>query len=115
MEKIPQPTELLKEGSTYELLALVQSGIVTFPEHILPLVFFSPTLITAMRSVISTIKVFAIIPAWPTSTTADPCLANYGTTAEVYEYSGASNPGFRIKTKVRQRFKVIRTWMDQNE
>lgn len=117
MEFITQPCPPLTEGSTYELLALVQSGIVTFPEHILPLVLFSAPLITAMRSVISNLKVFAIIPSRPNSSTADHCLAQYGTTAEVYEYSvaNASDPAFRIKTRVRQRFKVLHTWMDQHE
>ena len=42
MEFIAQPATALEEGRVYELLALVQSGIVTFPEHILPLVLFSP-------------------------------------------------------------------------
>ena len=118
MEAIRQPTEPLIEGSTYDLLALCQSGIVTFPEHILPLVLFSPPLIDAMRSVISNLKVFALIPARPRMHSAtEPLLAQFGTTAEVYEYSvaGPSEQGFRIKTRIKQRFKVISTWMDEHE
>lgn len=119
MEAIPQPTAPLTEGSTYDMLALCQSGIVTFPDHILPLVLFSPSLITAMRSVISKLKVFALIPAWPNRNyaTSEPCLAQYGTTAEVYEYSvsGPSEQGFRLKTRMKQRFKVLHTWLDENE
>lgn len=114
MEFITQPAVSLEEGRTYELLALVQSGIVTFPEHILPLVLFSPSLVSAMRSVVANLKVIALIPARPNSSTSDPSLAQYGTTAEVYEY-GASEPGLRIKTRVKQRFKVIATWTDEYE
>jgi len=112
MKNIPS-TESLIEGSTYELLALVQSGIVTFPEHILPLVLFSPSLISAMRSVITNLKVIALIPIKPDSPTTNPSLAQFGTTAEIYEYDGASSElGFRIKARVKQRFKVIHTWND---
>lgn len=114
MEFIAQPATSLEEGRVYELLALVQSGIVTFPEHILPLVLFSPPLITAMKSVVAQLKVIALIPARPNSSTADPSLAQYGTTAEVYEYSG-TEPGLRIKTRVKQRFKVLATWIDEYE
>ncbi|KAI9554495.1 putative protein cereblon-like [Daphnia sinensis] len=114
MEFITQPAASLEEGRVYELLALVQSGIVTFPEHILPLVLFSPSLISALRSVFNDLKVIALIPAKPNSSTADPSLAQYGTTAEVYEYSG-SEPGLRLKTRVKQRFKVIATWIDEYE
>lgn len=114
MEFIAQPATALEEGRVYELLALVQSGIVTFPEHILPLVLFSPPLISAMKSVVSQLKVIALIPAKPNSSTADPSLAQYGTTAEVYEYSG-TEPGLRIKTRVKQRFRVLTTWVDGDE
>jgi Lon protease-like protein len=114
MEFITQPAASLEEGRVYELLALVQSGIVTFPEHILPLVLYSPPLISALRSVFNDLKVIALIPAKPNSSTADPSLAQFGTTAEVYEYSG-SEPGLRIKTRVKQRFKVIATWIDEYE
>lgn len=123
METVPQPTTPLTEGSTYDLLALCQSGIVMFPDNILPLVIFSPSLIEAMRSVIFNLKVFALIPAWPKrSADGEPCMAQYGTTAEIYEYSssraaGAGQPekGFRLKTRMKQRFKVLHTWMDENK
>ena len=91
----------------YELLALVQSGIVTFPEHILPLVLFSPSsLISAMRSVIaSNSKVIALIPIKPDSPAANPSLAHYGTTAEIYEYDGASSEiGFLYQNKSEATF-----------
>ena len=114
MEFIPQPAPLLEEGRVYELLALVQSGIVTFPHHILPLVLFSPPLIAAVRNVLEDLKLIALIPARPYSSAANPSLSQFGTTAEVYEYS-ATEPGLRIKTKVRQRFRVLNTWMDEYE
>lgn len=115
MEFISQPSTSLEEGCTYELLALVQSGIVTFPEHILPLVLFSPSLIASMRAVVAGLKVIALIPARPSSSTEQLCLAQYGTTAELYECSVPTSPGLRIKTRVKQRFKVLATWLDQNE
>lgn len=117
MEPISQPSTSLNEGCIYELLALVQSGIVTFPEHILPLVLFSPSLIASMRAVVADLKVIALIPARPSSSTEDLCLAQYGTTAELYECStpNATSPGLRIKTRVKQRFKVLSTWVDQHE
>lgn len=66
-----------------------------------------------MRSVIVSSKVIALIPIKPDSPATNPSLAHYGTTAEIYEYDGASSElGFRIKTRVKQRFKVISTWND---
>lgn len=114
MEFISQPAASLEEGGVYELLALVQSGIVTFPQHILPLVLFSPPLISAVKAVVANLKVIALIPARPHSSTANPSLAQCGTTAEIYEYS-ATEPGLRIKTRVKQRFKVLATWINEHE
>jgi len=106
----------LDEGSCYELLALFQSGIVTFPETIVPLVLFSPPLISAMKSVIAGLKVIALIPTLPNSQSENPTLASFGTTAEVYEYSVTNSlePGFRIKVRVTKRFKLISTWTDEH-
>ena len=107
----------LDEGSCYELLALFQSGIVTFPETIVPLVLFSPPLISAMKSVIAGLKVIALIPTLPNSQSENPTLASFGTTAEVYEYSVTNSlePGFRIKVRVTKRFKLISTWTDEHK
>ena len=106
----------LEENLCYELLAL-QSGIVTFPETILPLVLFSPPLISAMKSVIAGLKVIALIPTLSDSLSENPTLASYGTTAEVYEYSvtNPSEPGYRIKARVSKRFRLIRTWTDDHK
>lgn len=103
----------LEENSCYDLLAF-QTGIVTFPETILPLVLFSPPLISAMKSVIAGLKVIALIPTLSDSLSEHPNLASFGTTAEVYEYSVAdpSETGYRIKARVSKRFKLIRTWTD---
>jgi len=105
----------LEENSCYELLAL-HSGIVTFPETILPLVLFSPPLISAMKSVIAGLKVIALIPTLSDSLSEYPTLAPFGTTAEVYEYSvtNPSEPGYRIKARVGKRFKLIRSWTDDH-
>jgi len=106
----------LEENSCYELLAL-HSGIVTFPETILPLVLFSPPLISAMKSVIAGLKVIALIPTLSDSLSEYPTLAPFGTTAEVYEYSvtNPSEPGYRIKARVGKRFKLIRSWTDDHK
>ena len=110
---------LLEEGSCHTLPAFIQSGIVPFPGQMLPLVLHTSPQITVIQAVIAgPLKIIALIPATVVNlTSATFSLSEYGTTAEICQHGPANEAiaGYRVKVKVRQRFKVIESWTDECE
>lgn len=74
--------------------------VILVPGQTLPLTAFAPSSIAMFRKIISKDKTFGVV-----------CVnssAQYGTTAEIYQYQeGSGLAGFKIKARGRQRFKLL--------
>lgn len=112
MEEVRGRT-LLDEGSCVDLPVIVQQNLICVPGQTLPLNVSHPHTISTLRQVIDGNRTFGILSFRPFEPDIQEIKFRIGSTAEIYEYGEQnedqfdSNFGFRVKAKVRQRFKVI--------
>ncbi|KAK6624825.1 hypothetical protein RUM44_011689 [Polyplax serrata] len=94
------------EGSIIWLPILMELEVVLVPGQTLPFTAFSPATVSMFREIISKDKTFGVMCL--------NSLAQYGTTAEIYQYQADNDiTGFRIKAKGRQRFKLLEQKREQ--
>ncbi|XP_012267633.2 protein cereblon [Athalia rosae] len=93
---------ILDDGIYMNLPLLVKQSVVLFPGQTLPMTVRATQTIDMLQKCIEKNRTFGVV-----------CLGNegmlpIGTTAEIFQYKhDEQSPGFRVKAKGRQRFKIL--------
>jgi len=102
---------ILDDDHVLSLPLLSQPGLALIPGQLLPLHLFHPSVISMMKAVLNSSKIFGVVNLRADTRSWRGVV---GTTAEIFEYREAEDQeerevGLKIKARGRQRFKLIST------
>jgi len=102
---------ILDDDHVLSLPLLSQPGLALIPGQLLPLNLFHPSVISMMKAVLNSTKIFGVVNLRADTRSWKGVV---GTTAEIFEYReggdhGEREVGLKIKARGRQRFKLIST------